>query len=60
MIGATRPTLLLAIAGTGTEVGKTWVAVELVRALRDQGWTVTARKPAQSFDPHDTAPHDAG
>ena len=59
MTDATRPNLVLAVAGTGTEVGKTWLAVALVGALREQGWTVSARKPAQSFDPHDPAPHDA-
>jgi dethiobiotin synthetase len=46
-----RPSQLLIVAGTGTEVGKTWVAVELVRALLGRGLTVAARKPAQSFEP---------
>jgi dethiobiotin synthetase len=39
--------------GTGTEVGKTWVSARLLAALRDAGHRVSARKPAQSFDPAD-------
>ena len=54
-----RPNLLVAVAGTGTEIGKTFVAVRLVETLRSDGWTVAARKPAQSFDPLDTAARDA-
>jgi dethiobiotin synthetase len=38
------------VCGTGTEVGKTWVAARLLAALRAAGHTVAARKPAQSFD----------
>jgi len=41
------------VVGTGTDVGKTWVAAWLLRALRDRGRRVAARKPAQSFDPGD-------
>ena len=37
------------VCGTGTEVGKTWVACRLVRDLRQRGVAVAARKPAQSF-----------
>jgi dethiobiotin synthetase len=48
-----RPARLVVIAGTGTEVGKTWVAVQALRELRAAGATVAARKPAQSFDPGD-------
>ena len=47
------------MVGTGTEVGKTWVACALARALRATGTTVAARKPAQSFDPADRGPTDA-
>jgi len=47
------PALLVVIAGTGTEVGKTWVACQLATQLRSRGLRVTARKPAQSFDPAD-------
>lgn len=41
------------VAGTGTEVGKTWVACRLARALRRRGLLVAARKPVQSYDPGD-------
>ncbi len=41
----------MVVAGTATEVGKTWVAVALARRARAAGHVVAARKPAQSFDP---------
>ncbi|HVX16448.1 MAG TPA: dethiobiotin synthase [Acidimicrobiales bacterium] len=41
---------VLFVAGTGTEVGKTWVACEVARAARGSGRRVAARKPAQSYD----------
>lgn len=44
-----RPDRLVLVTGTGTEVGKTWVAVELARLLRSTSVRVAARKPAQSF-----------
>jgi dethiobiotin synthetase len=59
MTRQTRPRLLVAVAGTGTEVGKTWVAAQLAAALRERGWIVAARKPAQSFDPEVGGPTDA-
>lgn len=43
----------MAVVGTGTDVGKTWVAARLLRQLRNEGISVAARKPAQSFDPSD-------
>ena len=46
---------MVVIAGTGTDVGKTWVAARLLRTLRAQGRQVAARKPAQSYDPGDDA-----
>jgi dethiobiotin synthetase len=49
----TRPTRLVVVTGTGTEVGKTWVAAALARELRTAGLRVAARKPAQSFAPGD-------
>ena len=55
---ATRPERLVLVAGTGTAVGKTWVACRLARALRRRGLIVAARKPAQSYDPADD-PADA-
>jgi dethiobiotin synthetase len=53
----TRPRQLLVVVGTATEVGKTWVAARLAAAARDAGRHVSARKPAQSFEPGDD---DAG
>ena len=41
------------MAGTGTEVGKTWVSAELLGRLRSEGLTVGARKPVQSYEPTD-------
>lgn len=49
-----RPDRVVLVTGTGTEVGKTWVTVELARRLRADGAAVAARKPAQSFAPQDT------
>lgn len=46
-----RPPRVLFVAGTGTGVGKTWVASGVLRGLRAGGACVSARKPAQSFDP---------
>ena len=48
-----RPGRLVLVAGTGTDVGKTWVSARLLATLRAAGSTVAARKPAQSFDPGD-------
>ena len=48
-----RPERLVLVVGTGTEVGKTWVACRLARALRRRGLIVVARKPAQSYDAGD-------
>lgn len=47
------PERLVGVAGTGTEVGKTWVTAAVARALRSDGLRVAARKPAQSFGPDD-------
>lgn len=41
------------VLGTGTEVGKTWVACRLAVALRDRELKVAARKPVLSYDPDD-------
>lgn len=54
-----RPRTLGVVAGTGTEVGKTWVAARLAAALSARGWRIAARKPAQSFDPREPGPTDA-
>ncbi len=47
-----RPEHLVVVAGTGTEVGKTWVSARLATELRPH-MTIQARKPAQSFDASD-------
>ncbi|MDQ4096176.1 MAG: dethiobiotin synthase [Actinomycetota bacterium] len=41
------------VSGTGTEVGKTWLAARLARMLRTEGISVAARKPVMSFDSSD-------
>ena len=50
-----RPDRLVLVAGTGTEVGKTWTAAALARHLAGAGVAVAARKPVQSFAPDDDA-----
>jgi dethiobiotin synthetase len=54
-----RPARLVAVLGTGTEVGKTWVAAAALTDARAAGLAVAARKPAQSAEPDDPAPSDA-
>jgi dethiobiotin synthetase len=56
---AARPERLVLVTGTGTEVGKTWVAARLAEVLRARGLRVAARKPAQSFGPDENRPTDA-
>jgi dethiobiotin synthetase len=53
------PARLVVVCGTGTDVGKTWFAAQLITAARAKGLTVQARKPVQSFDPDSAAPTDA-
>ena len=53
MADPVRPHLVVVVAGTGTEVGKTWVGAELIGELRVRRLVVAARKPAQSFEPGD-------
>lgn len=50
-----RPTRVIAVTGTDTDIGKTWVTCELLRHARNRGAVVAARKPVQSFE---TLPHD--
>jgi dethiobiotin synthetase len=51
----------LFIAGTGTDIGKTFVACGLIRALRSRGIAANALKPvASGFSEHDLAASDAG
>lgn len=54
-MSASRPQKLIGMLGTYTEVGKTWVAAQLLAALKARGLRVAARKPAQSFDSADDA-----
>jgi dethiobiotin synthetase len=49
--------MIVLVAGTGTDIGKTWVTAATARVLRDRGHSVRAYKPAQSFEPGDD---DAG
>jgi dethiobiotin synthetase len=58
-VTAPRPAHLVAVLGTGTEVGKTWVAAAALARARDAGLTVAARKPAQSAEVDDPVPSDA-
>lgn len=46
-----RPGRLVAIAGTATGVGKTWLGCALAGAASGRGERVAARKPVQSFEP---------
>lgn len=46
----TRPKRLIGVLGTQTEIGKTWVAAQLLAQARAAGLRVAARKPAQSFE----------
>jgi dethiobiotin synthetase len=54
----TRPGVVVLVAGTATEVGKTWVSARLLEAWAGAGLAVAARKPAQSFAPG-TGPTDS-
>lgn len=57
-----RPDCLVVVTGTGTGVGKTWVAAALAATWRADGATVAARKPVLSFDPTEAggADHTGG
>jgi len=48
-----RPRRVVAVVGTGTDIGKTWIAARVLTELRAAGCHVAARKPAQSFAPDD-------
>ena len=50
-MNATRPGALVFVAGTATEVGKTWWTAAVARELVVHGASVAARKPVQSGDP---------
>lgn len=57
-VESSRPTNVVVVAGTATEVGKTWVTARLCERWRRDGWSVAARKPTQSGDPADSRPSD--
>lgn len=44
---------MVIVAGTATDVGKTWLTARLIERLSEAGWIVSARKPVQSFDQAD-------
>lgn len=48
-----RPERLVVVLGTGTGVGKTWVAARTLARVKAGGVTVAARKPVQSHAPCD-------
>ena len=49
------------IAGTGTDIGKTFVTAGLVKILKDRGRAVTALKPIGSgYDKDNAAESDPG
>jgi dethiobiotin synthetase len=54
-----RPRLLIAVTSTATEVGKTWTTAALCQRLSALGYSVAARKPAQSFSPDEAGSTDA-
>jgi dethiobiotin synthetase len=47
------------MTGTTTEVGKTWWGRATLDVLRSRGTAVAARKPAQSYEPHELGHTDA-
>lgn len=55
----TRPTRLIGVAGVATEIGKTWVAARVLECLRAQGFSVSARKPVQSYGAEELGATDA-
>ena len=54
-----RPATLVAVAGTTTAVGKTWLTARILEALRARGIGVSARKPVQSYGPDESGATDA-
>lgn len=54
-----RPQRLILVAGTATDIGKTWVGGQVLTRLRAEGVVVSARKPAQSAEADDPGPSDA-
>lgn len=55
----TWPATLVAVAGVATEIGKTWATARVLENLGGRGFSVSARKPVQSYDPVDLGATDA-
>ncbi len=55
----TRPARLVLVAGTATDIGKTWVGGQVLSRLHQRGLALAARKPAQSSEADDPGPSDA-
>ncbi len=55
----TRPAKLIAVVGVTTEIGKTWVTARVLEALGGWGFSLSARKPVQSFYPAEAGATDA-
>ncbi len=53
-MNSSRPHTLVFVAGTATDIGKTWWTAALARELRASGVRVAARKPVQSGEPEAT------
>ena len=53
------PKRLVAVCGTGTDIGKTWVGAAMLTHLTKTGAVVAARKPVQSFHPDGARHTDA-
>ena len=53
------PDYLVAVLGTATGVGKTWVTAALVQTLQNAGIQAVARKPVQSYALADATATDA-
>ena len=47
------------VTGTDTNIGKTWVTVQLINTLKKQGYNVTPRKPVESGWNSDVKKNDA-
>ncbi|HUF32152.1 MAG TPA: dethiobiotin synthase [Acidimicrobiales bacterium] len=50
MTSPKRPSSLVVVVGTATEIGKTWATCRIAQSARARGVRLAARKPAQSFE----------
>lgn len=50
MTATARPSSLVVVVGTATEIGKTWATCRIAESARSRGVGLAARKPAQSFE----------